>query len=92
MRDAFHEAYVHLAQAMAGDGDLRKNLAPRKVAVDAIRDRLKTTGWLECDDDGNVDGASRMRFQRARETLTAAGPGGGFIQEDELIWARPLKI
>ncbi|NUJ81826.1 AAA family ATPase [Methylocystis sp. FS] len=55
----------------------------RKVKTDAIRERLKSRGFLDTDDNGQVMATSRTQLQRAKAQLLDKG---SFAEDHGLIW------
>jgi hypothetical protein len=48
-----------------------------------LRDALKSAGWLDADEKGQISEASRTAFKRAKIKLLAEG---GFQEQDGMIW------
>jgi hypothetical protein len=82
VRRAIIGAYDRLASAVETTGGVRK------VSVEALRDEVKSNGFLENKDTGGLTGASRMLFHRAKTGLITSDK---FTEEDEMIW-RPIII
>jgi hypothetical protein len=55
-----------------------------KVKVKAIREEVKSRGFLDTDDNGNVDATSRSNFRHAKSKLIAAKK---LIESDKMIWS-----
>jgi hypothetical protein len=55
----------------------------RKVAIDKLRDEVRSRGMLETDDAGTLTSKGRAHFHRAKADLMAAKQ---FIEMDKLFW------
>lgn len=82
VRRHFIAAYTDLADGLASaqgfDG------APvRKVLIDAVRDRLKSRGFLDTNDKGHLTATSKSHFRRVKSQLLDKG---GFAEDGGLIW------
>ena len=55
----------------------------RKVSVDALRDELKSRGFLDTDAKGHVTAGSRTSFRRNKVELITSGK---FMELDSSIW------
>ena len=82
VRRHFIAAYTDLADGLASaqgfDG------APvRKVSIDAVRDRLKSRGFLDTNDKGHLTATSKSHFRRVKSQLLDKG---GFAEDGGLIW------
>jgi hypothetical protein len=54
-----------------------------KVHIDKIRDRMKSRGWLEKDDNGHISDNGRKTFRAARDDAEADGK---IAEENDLVW------
>jgi hypothetical protein len=79
---AFCNAYDELAGGVEGSGYVG-DYRILKVNVDKLRDRLKSTGWLDADEKGRITDASRTALRRIKSKLLGEG---GFKEQDGLIW------
>lgn len=71
---AFSAAYERLAAGVPG----------HKVSVDALRDELRATGFLDVDENGRLTNKERLRLSRVKRALLNAG---SFAELDGLIWS-----
>lgn len=55
----------------------------RKVKVDAVRDELKSRGFLPIDDKGNIEAFGRKMLFRAREELLKSSK---LVEKEGMIW------
>ena len=79
---AFLAAYDRLADSISkSPGFDDKPVA--KVKVDAIRDELKSRGFLPLDDKGNIEAFGRKLLFRAKEELLKAVK---LVETEGLIW------
>lgn len=82
IRNAILAAYDRLSDGIkpvAGfDGAL-----VRKIGVDALRDEVKSRGFMETTETGAISGRSRLNFSRAKTVLFTAGK---MAEADNLIW------
>ena len=79
---AFLAAYDRLADGIGKSSGLDgKPVA--KVKVDAIRDELKSRGFLPLDDKGNIEAFGRKLLFRAKEELLKAVK---LVETEGLIW------
>ena len=82
VRRHFIVAYDELADGVAPSQGF--DGAPvRKVSTDAVRDRLKSRGFLDTTEKGQLTATSRSHFRRAKSQLLDKG---GFAEEGGLIW------
>lgn len=81
VKQHFVAAYDRLADDVKMSADLTGKPV-RKVAVDAIRDELKSRGYLEANDKGHVTPTGRTTLRRAKLDLLAKQ----FVEADGLIW------
>jgi AAA domain len=82
LKRAIADAYERLAdvvEKVPGFGDQ----PVKKVSIEAIRDEVKSRGFLEIKDTGGLTGASRMLFLRAKTDLIASGR---YIESHGLFW------
>lgn len=78
----FGNAYARLADSVAESAGL--DGAPvRKVRADAIRDEMKSRGFLEASEEGPLTSTGRSNFRRAKGQLLSSGK---FVEKDSLIW------
>ncbi len=75
-------AYDRLADGIVKSHGLDGNPVA-KVKVDAIRDELKSRGFLPLDDKGNIEAFGRKLFFRAKEELLKAAK---LVESEGLIW------
>lgn len=78
----FLKAYDRLADGIPKTPGLDGNPVI-KVLVDAIRDEMKSRGFLEKNDKDGLTSAGRSDFQRAKNDLLQAGK---LIESDGFIW------
>jgi AAA domain len=82
VKRALAEAYGRLADT--ADKTPGFDAKPvRKVETSKLRDEVKSRGFLEIDDDGNLTSAARQHFQRAKTDLIASK---SFIEADGKFW------
>jgi hypothetical protein len=60
----------------------------RKIRTDALRDKLKTRGFLDAKETGGLTETARVQFSRAKADLLAAQ---ALIENGGLIW-RPRAV
>ena len=78
----FGNAYARLADGVAESTGF--DGAPvRKVRADAIRDEMKSRGFLEASEEGPLTSTGRSNFRRAKGQLLSSGK---FVEKDSLIW------
>ena len=85
LRIEFEAAYHRLANNVESSPGL-DGKPVRKVKVDDLRDDLKASGKLDCE-DGKIKHADVTRFNDVRKELTTTRPGQKFVQKNDLIWA-----
>ena len=88
-RRAFTEAYHHLANDVEPSSGLDGKSMVRKVRGDAIRDHMRDSGMLDCEDgkpDVLTNGAKEL-FNRVKRELIAPGLWREFIELRGLVWA-----
>jgi AAA domain len=78
---AICDAYDRLADAVEPEGDIN-GYKVLKVKVAKLRDELRTTGYLDEDDNGHVTGAERQAFATTKKALL----NDGFKERDGYIW------
>ena len=84
---AYRDAYARLADGVETSPGF--DGAPvRKVKADAIRDDMKSRGFLDVDDNGNITTASRQRLRRAKDEMLTTG---GFVEADGMVWRTNVK-
>ena len=76
------EAYDRLADGAETSPGL-SGKPVKKVSVKALRDEVRSRGFLEVDDDSVITASDRGKFLRAKEALLAAKT---LIEQDEMIW------
>jgi len=82
LKKAFSAAYERLADSVEKSAGF--DGAPvRKVTVDAVRDEMKSRGYLDKDEKNRVTAAGRKAFGRAKMALLDAKR---FIEADGLVW------
>jgi hypothetical protein len=82
LKTAILAAYDRLADGVSTSPGL--NDAPvRKVSADKLRDELKSRGYLEKDDKGNLTSTARSHLTRAKTSLFSAGR---LIEVDGFLW------
>jgi hypothetical protein len=69
---------------------LAANVAPdtsgaRKVSVNAMRDDMRSRGYLETNESGKLVGRSRQAFSKAKSALTLKG---GYEELEGLFWEK----
>jgi hypothetical protein len=86
------EAEIVIAAILAAYDRLADGITPthgfdgkavRKVNVDSLRDEVKSRGFLDTDQKGQITAASRKTWQRAKSTLLAEHK---LIEDKGLIW------
>jgi len=82
MREAILETYELLANDVEPAPGFDEKPV-RKVAVDAIRDKLKSRGFLATDDKGNITGAARKALNSAKTELINKR---FLVEDDGQIW------
>jgi hypothetical protein len=55
----------------------------KKVAVADVRERLKSTGYLDTNDKGQITSSDRQTFKKAKTSLLI---NGGFTEKDGMVW------
>ncbi|HEY8129913.1 MAG TPA: hypothetical protein VIF39_14565, partial [Hyphomicrobium sp.] len=81
-RRAFRDAYANLADGVTPSPGF--DGAPvRKVKADAIRDEMRSRGFLQTDDKGNLTATGRSDFHRAKTDLLTAKR---FAESEGLLW------
>jgi hypothetical protein len=84
VKRALVEAYERLADAVDKTPGLDSAGTPvKKVETKNLRDAVKSSGFLEMDDDGKLTPAARKHFQRAKTDLIASRR---FIEADGKFW------
>ncbi|MGH6845949.1 MAG: hypothetical protein ACREC0_00500 [Methylocella sp.] len=91
IRDECLETYDRVAGVVeekrretGGEKTLGLNFKPViKVPEDAIRDDLKSRGFLTKNSTGGLTDAARTAFKNAKVGLIR---GGEFVEQDDLIW------
>jgi hypothetical protein len=78
---AFCDAYDQLSDG-AEEGGYVGSYKILKVSVARLRDALKSAGWLDADEKGQITEASRTAFRRVKSKLLAEG---GFQEQDGMI-------
>ncbi len=79
---AFAAAYDRLADGVEKSAGF-DGAQVIKVKVDAVRDEMKSRGYLDKDEKGRVTAASRKAFGRAKMALLEAKR---FVEAEGLIW------
>jgi hypothetical protein len=82
VKRAILEAYDRLADGMAHQSGFDGKLV-RKVSVEAIRDEVKSRGFLDTDEKGHVTSTSRSVYRKAKSDHVAAQT---LIEAKGLIW------
>ncbi|HEY1863615.1 MAG TPA: AAA family ATPase [Roseiarcus sp.] len=82
VKHALAEAYGRLADAVETSLGFGGE-SVKKVPVGKLRDEVKSRGFLEADDDGNLTSTARKHFQRAKTGLIASKR---FIEADGKFW------
>jgi hypothetical protein len=82
IKSAILAAYDRLADSIAPSPGLN-GASVRKVSVNALRDEVKSRGFLDLDEKGRISGSSRKHFQRAKTHLIA---NNRLIEHDDAIW------
>jgi hypothetical protein len=85
LRDEFVAAYDRLTDGAPKSLGLDDRSSVLKVPVDKVRDELKSRGFLETDEKGNLSATARSHFQRVKAELVKT-KGGKFAEEKGLIW------
>jgi hypothetical protein len=81
-RRAFRDAYANLADGVTPSPGF--DGAPvRKVKTDAIREEMRSRGFLQTDDKGNITATGRSDFHRAKTDLLIAKR---FAESEGLLW------
>jgi hypothetical protein len=78
----FCNTYGRLAEDVEQSGETSKGYKIFKVSVDKIRNELKSAGFLETNDKGQIEGKSREAFRQVKIRLLAEG----FQEKDGMIW------
>jgi hypothetical protein len=82
IRRAIIDAYEFLADGVRPSPGFDR-VPVKKVKADAMRDNVKDRGYLDTDEKGNITGAARMQYQRAKSVLLG---GKGFVEEKGQFW------
>jgi hypothetical protein len=89
LKSAFCNAYDRLADGVP-PSDTVNGYKILKVRVERLRDELKSTGFLDCNEKGSIDTASRSTLRHVKTELLSSK--GGFTEADGWIWRnRPSK-
>jgi hypothetical protein len=82
IRRAIIAAYDRLAANVAPSTE-SEGSPVRKVAVNNLREELKSSGFLDTNERGQITGVGRTLFRRAKIELFGSST---FVEEDGLIW------
>ncbi len=82
VKRALVEVYERLADAV-DEATGFDGKPVKKVETKKLRDAVKSRGFLETDDDGNLTSGARKHFQRAKTDLIASNR---FIEADGAFW------
>jgi hypothetical protein len=84
MRNAILEAYEHLCDGIVPSRGFNGQPV-RKIKAEALRDQVKTRGFLDIDEKGRIRGASREAYRRAKGKLLGSRPPK-LVEDGGLIW------
>jgi hypothetical protein len=82
VRNAFVDAYANLADGVTQSPGFDGALV-RKVKADAIRDELRSRGFLDTNEKGQITNLSRQKLYRAKTELLAKKV---FVESEGLVW------
>ncbi len=82
VRNAFVDAYANLADGVTQSPGFDGALV-RKVKANAIRDELRSRGYLDTNEKGQITNLSRQKLYRAKTELLAKKV---FVESEGLVW------